>query len=143
MAYKVLCDYLWTLWGVIQHVNENPVEDFWAYAVGRFERCLSEDKLVRFGALNELVEGWVGRRLDTMRLTEEEQQVWEDGFALRRKKGMATMQSMQGAGAYAGLETCAGGAWGACEGEECCLSDVDLSGQVDVSDLVAVILNWS
>ena len=39
VAYKALCDLLWTLWGVIQHVNENPVEDFWAYAVGRFERC--------------------------------------------------------------------------------------------------------
>jgi hypothetical protein len=24
---------------VIQHVNGNPAEDFWAYAVGRFERC--------------------------------------------------------------------------------------------------------
>jgi hypothetical protein len=34
-----MCDLLWTLWGVIQHANDNPVEDFWAYAVGRFERC--------------------------------------------------------------------------------------------------------
>jgi thiamine kinase-like enzyme len=39
VAYKALCDLLWTLWGVIQHVNENPVDDFWTYAVGRFERC--------------------------------------------------------------------------------------------------------
>ena len=39
VAYKALCDLLWTLWGVIQHVNANPAEDFWAYAVGRFERC--------------------------------------------------------------------------------------------------------
>jgi thiamine kinase-like enzyme len=39
IAYKSLCDLLWTLWGVIQHVNGNPAEDFWAYAVGRFERC--------------------------------------------------------------------------------------------------------
>ena len=39
VAYKALCDLLWTLWGVIQHVNNNPVDDFWAYAVGRFERC--------------------------------------------------------------------------------------------------------
>jgi len=39
VAYKALCDLLWTLWGVIQHVNANPVDDFWAYAVGRFERC--------------------------------------------------------------------------------------------------------
>ena len=39
VAYKALCDLLWTLWGVIQHVNGNPADDFWAYAVGRFERC--------------------------------------------------------------------------------------------------------
>ena len=39
VVYKALCDLLWTLWGVIQHVNDNPVDDFWAYAVGRFERC--------------------------------------------------------------------------------------------------------
>ncbi|MEI8238762.1 MAG: phosphotransferase [Actinomycetota bacterium] len=39
VAYKALCDLLWTLWGVIQHVNDNPVDDFWAYAVHRFERC--------------------------------------------------------------------------------------------------------
>ncbi len=70
-------------------------------------RCLAEDKLVRFGALNELVEGWVDRRLASMRLTEGEQNRWEQGFVERRKKGMATMQSMQGAGAYAGLKTCA------------------------------------
>jgi thiamine kinase-like enzyme len=39
IVYKAMCDLLWTLWGVIQHVNNNPVDDFWAYAVGRFERC--------------------------------------------------------------------------------------------------------
>lgn len=39
VAYKAMCDLLWTLWGVIQHANNNPAEDFWAYAVGRFERC--------------------------------------------------------------------------------------------------------
>jgi len=39
VAYKAMCDLLWTLWGVLQHVNGNPAEDFWAYAIGRFERC--------------------------------------------------------------------------------------------------------
>jgi thiamine kinase-like enzyme len=39
VIYKAMCDLLWTLWGMIQHANENPVEDFWAYATGRFERC--------------------------------------------------------------------------------------------------------
>ena len=39
VMYKAMCDLLWTLWGVVQHANNNPAEDFWAYAVGRLERC--------------------------------------------------------------------------------------------------------
>ncbi len=39
IIYKAMCDLLWTLWGLIQHANDNPVEDFWAYSTGRFERC--------------------------------------------------------------------------------------------------------
>jgi hypothetical protein len=30
---------LWTLWGLIQFANKNPVDDFWAYSTGRFARC--------------------------------------------------------------------------------------------------------
>jgi thiamine kinase-like enzyme len=39
VIYKAMCDLLWTLWGLIQHANDNPAEDFWAYATNRFERC--------------------------------------------------------------------------------------------------------
>ena len=39
VMYKAMCDLLWTLWGVVQHANDNPVDDFWAYAVERLERC--------------------------------------------------------------------------------------------------------
>ncbi len=39
VIYKALCDLLWTLWGLIQHVNANPVDDFWAYSLRRFARC--------------------------------------------------------------------------------------------------------
>lgn len=39
IIYKAMCDLLWTLWGLIQHSNDNPAEDFWAYSIGRFERC--------------------------------------------------------------------------------------------------------
>ena len=39
VLYKAMCDLLWTLWGLIQHANKNPVDDFWAYAINRFERC--------------------------------------------------------------------------------------------------------
>lgn len=39
VVYKAMCDLLWTLWGLIQHADNNPAEDFWAYSVNRFERC--------------------------------------------------------------------------------------------------------
>jgi thiamine kinase-like enzyme len=39
VIYKAMCDLLWTLWGLIQHANRNPVDDFWAYSLRRFERC--------------------------------------------------------------------------------------------------------
>jgi len=39
VIYKAMCDLLWTLWGLIQLANDNPAEDFRAYADGRFARC--------------------------------------------------------------------------------------------------------
>lgn len=39
VVYKAMCDLLWTLWGLIQHANQNPADDFWAYANRRFDRC--------------------------------------------------------------------------------------------------------
>jgi thiamine kinase-like enzyme len=39
VIYKAMCDLLWTLWGLIQHANKNPVDDFWAYSIERFGRC--------------------------------------------------------------------------------------------------------
>jgi thiamine kinase-like enzyme len=39
VIYKAMCDLLWTLWGLIQDANENPADDFHAYALNRFNRC--------------------------------------------------------------------------------------------------------
>ena len=39
VIYKAMCDYLWTLWGLIQFANKNPADDFWGYANRRFDRC--------------------------------------------------------------------------------------------------------
>lgn len=39
VIYKAMCDLLWTLWGLIQHANQNPADDFWTYALNRFARC--------------------------------------------------------------------------------------------------------
>ncbi|MDH3760781.1 MAG: phosphotransferase family protein [Gammaproteobacteria bacterium] len=50
VIYKAMCDLLWTLWGLIQHSDGNPAEDFWAYASERFERCkalMSEPEFTR------------------------------------------------------------------------------------------------
>jgi thiamine kinase-like enzyme len=39
VIYKAMSDLLWTLWGLIQHANNNPADDFWTYSIARFERC--------------------------------------------------------------------------------------------------------
>ncbi|MEE9326488.1 MAG: choline/ethanolamine kinase family protein [Cocleimonas sp.] len=39
IIYKAMSDLLWTLWGLIQHANNNPVDNFWSYALNKFERC--------------------------------------------------------------------------------------------------------
>ena len=39
VMYKAMCDLLWCLWGVIQAANDNPAEDFRAYAARRLDRC--------------------------------------------------------------------------------------------------------
>ena len=50
VIYKAMCDLLWTLWGLIQHANKNPVDDFWAYSINRFERCKALMATAEFGA---------------------------------------------------------------------------------------------
>lgn len=56
VIYKAMCDLLWTLWGLIQHANKNPVDDFWAYAIRRFERCKALMGAADFGHHLEAVE---------------------------------------------------------------------------------------
>ncbi|GGA17395.1 choline/ethanolamine kinase family protein [Neptunicoccus cionae] len=50
VIYKAMCDLLWTLWGLIQHADDNPAEDFWAYATERFARCKALMQDPAFGA---------------------------------------------------------------------------------------------
>jgi len=50
VIYKAMCDLLWTLWGLIQLANENPAEDFAAYARDRFARCRALMESDGFGA---------------------------------------------------------------------------------------------
>ena len=53
--YKAMCDLLWTLWGLIQHANGNPAEDFHAYALSRFERCKAVMRKADFASHIEAV----------------------------------------------------------------------------------------
>ena len=50
VIYKAMCDLLWTLWGLIQHANKNPVDDFRTYSINRFERCKALMATAEFGA---------------------------------------------------------------------------------------------
>src|SRR6185503_14190337 len=49
VIYRAMCDLLWTLWGLIQVANKNPVDDFQAYAMNRFERCKTLMATAEFG----------------------------------------------------------------------------------------------
>jgi thiamine kinase-like enzyme len=57
VIYKAMCDLLWTLWGLIQHANRNPVDDFWAYSLNRFERCKALMATPAFAAHLAVVSG--------------------------------------------------------------------------------------
>lgn len=47
--YKAMSDLLWALWGLIQHANDNPRNDFLTYALGRFRRCKTLMSSTDFG----------------------------------------------------------------------------------------------
>ncbi len=47
--YKATSDHLWSLWGFIQHANDNPLDDFLTYAQERLGRCEERMDDVNFG----------------------------------------------------------------------------------------------
>ncbi|MGF1470763.1 MAG: phosphotransferase [Rubrobacteraceae bacterium] len=63
--YKAMGDLLWSLWGFIQHANDNPADDFLAYARGRFARCEGRMSSPEFGRHLEVVGE--GHRMWTVR----------------------------------------------------------------------------
>lgn len=74
------------------------------------ERLSAPDRDTRWKALNELVQGYIERRLDAMRLTEEERQSWSSQLADGRKQGMMMLQSYQQDTQrmqYPGMKACA------------------------------------
>ncbi len=55
---KAMCDLLWTLWGIIQHTNQNPTDDFWTYSVNRLNRCTRLMGCGTFGEHLRAVSDW-------------------------------------------------------------------------------------
>jgi hypothetical protein len=58
----------------------------------------SDDLKVRLQALHELVQSWLDRRMDLLRLTDDERRRWGGELRERSKKGMELLRSMQEAG---------------------------------------------
>ena len=59
--YKAMSDLLWALWGLIQHANDNPRNDFLTYALGRLRRCKTLMSSTDFG-----------RHLDAVRMRRQD-----------------------------------------------------------------------
>jgi thiamine kinase-like enzyme len=53
--YKAMSDHLWSLWGFIQHANDNPLDDFLTYAQERFGRCEERMDAPDFGRHLDIV----------------------------------------------------------------------------------------
>lgn len=65
----------------------------------------SDDFATRFQAIQKLIERWVGKRLDLMRLTKDERFAWRNAIADMRKRGNALLQSANAA--LRGQKACA------------------------------------
>lgn len=58
----------------------------------------SKDLKVRLAALQELVDDWIERRMDLLRLDEKERRSWQNQLRERSKKGMELLHMMQESG---------------------------------------------
>ena len=58
--YKAMSDFHWSLWGMVQHANDNPAEDFRSYALERLEHCKERTGSTDFG--RHLALARVGRQ---------------------------------------------------------------------------------
>lgn len=79
----------------------------------------SAQKADQLEAVQTLVNRWVGRRLDSMRLTKDEREQWTAVIEEGRQKGMAFLQAVQAGNRneYLGWKGCAicDGSAGACQ----------------------------
>lgn len=84
------------------------------------ERLTAVDLAVSQLALEQLIQGWMERRMSALRLTDDERAEWRMEMEERRKAGMEWLdryQQMGLGGSYASMKTCPSceGANGACK----------------------------
>lgn len=92
-----------------KHYKDRPDTFGRDYPAESRARALAEEKSVRLELLNGMIQGWIARRLESMRLTPDELARWKEGFEIRRKRGMESLARYQGEGQgrYAGMKGCA------------------------------------
>lgn len=71
------------------------------------ERLTAVDVPVAQVALEELISGWMDRRMESLRLTEDERSEWRNEMEGRRKLGMSFLAGYRNlGGSYASMKTC-------------------------------------
>jgi hypothetical protein len=70
------------------------------------ERLQSPEKQQRLDALQGLIETWVARRLDSLRLTAAERSEWQEAMEARRKEGMEMLASMNAGASWKNCAIC-------------------------------------
>ena len=72
-------------------------------------RLTSEDVPVRQAAIQELVQGWIARRMEALRLSEKEREDWRAEMDKRRRQGMSLLELYRSeglGGTYATMKAC-------------------------------------
>ena len=82
-------------------------------------RVTSPELAVKLEAIQELIERWTGRRMESLRLSDAEREVWQHEMEIGLKKGMSMLYSYKDGerpGRYKDMKACAfcEGANGAC-----------------------------
>ena len=74
----------------------------------QIERLTAVDLPVSQKALEELIETWMKRRMEALRLTESERTEWRIQMEERRKQGMNYLEGYRKSlgGSYASMKTC-------------------------------------
>ena len=79
------------------HKGDPLVDDLAASPVAALSgRILGTDPAARGAALHDLVGRWVSRRMDRLRLDEEQRRAWRQAMAIGRKEGMGGLDRSEG-----------------------------------------------